>query len=478
MVQVNFVIACANGHLGEFPWFEWVHRGAACQTQSAVLSLKSTGAAELKSQVVSCNCGKRRNLSGTQDFDVMRSMNGKNSLDSLCPGSRPWLHDVVDNCGQPFRMIQRNANNLYFPATESSILIPEEVGTVGEVVEVVASSPFLNTYFELLVDNDWDYGMAARLMRHGESVRYSAFTVDELSEALRIVEPQTETIQVVGEPAAFDRHPEFAALTQEREHPQLTVRKSTALGGVRPEIQQVFEVVKLNRTIALKGFSRLVPDAPTLGAGKALLRRNPFAENAKWLPAVRHAGEGMLFQFDISSLAPWESSDTVQSRVQFASAGNTRELAHGQALSARFMLLHTFSHAMMQQLVQYSGYTSASLAERVYATTDSAGVLLFTAAGDADGTMGGLSELARSNALGRLVERAIEAAEWCTSDPICSQFEHSDALHQVPNLAACHNCVFVPETACDYSNMGLDRALLTGGLGADTDELRFFKLRD
>jgi hypothetical protein len=63
---------------------------------------------------------------------------------------------------------------------------------------------------------------------------------------------------------------------------------------------------------------------------------------------------------------------------------------------------------------------------------------------------------------------------------VCSSdlFEQGNALHQVPNLAACHNCVFVPETACDYSNIGLDRALLTGGFGEDSNELRFFHLHE
>lgn len=404
----------------------------------------------------------------------MRKMNGTGSAEKNCTGRRPWLGDASVVCVQPFRMIQRNANNLYFAATESSILIPEQAGTVGEIVEAINSSPFLNTYFDLLIENQWNYELVSMLIRHKETARYDRFPVADLALALAQVEPPTEQIADPVEPLVFDRHPEYTALTQEREHPQLTVRAKVTAGDIHPGISRVFEVVKLNRTIALKGFSRLSPDSPSLGSGKALLRRNPFVESANWLPAVRHAGEGILLDFNQEALARWEESPLVNQRLANAANGNLRGLAHGQDLSARFMLLHTFSHLFMQQLVQYSGYTSAALAERIYATPESAGVLLFTAAGDADGTMGGLSELVRSEMLGALIERAIHAAGWCASDPLCSQADEGEAVHQVPNLAACHDCVFVPETACDYSNVGLDRAFISGGLTDFPNEIGFF----
>jgi hypothetical protein len=46
------------------------------------------------------------------------------------------------------------------------------------------------------------------------------------------------------------------------------------------------------------------------------------------------------------------------------------------------------------------------------------------------------------------------------------------------NLAACHNCCLIPETACDYFNQELDRALLVGDLHNPTGFKGFFSSLD
>ena len=84
-----------------------------------------------------------------------------------------------------------------------------------------------------------------------------------------------------------------------------------------------------------------------------------------------------------------------------------------------------------------------------------AGILLYTAAGDADGTLGGLVELGRPGMLERALAGALEDARWCGSDPICveSRGQGPDSL----NLAACHACALLPETSCELQNRILDR---------------------
>ena len=59
------------------------------------------------------------------------------------------------------------------------------------------------------------------------------------------------------------------------------------------------------------------------------------------------------------------------------------------------------------------------------------------------------------------------------SDPTCSEHPPSDdgiSLH----AAACHACLFVPETTCERGNRYLDRATLVRTLSAD--EIDFFSL--
>lgn len=60
-----------------------------------------------------------------------------------------------------------------------------------------------------------------------------------------------------------------------------------------------------------------------------------------------------------------------------------------------------------------------------------------------------------------LVKRAVSRASWCSADPVCSENLGGTGSKQV-NLAACHACVLLPETACETINNGLDRATLVG----------------
>jgi hypothetical protein len=62
----------------------------------------------------------------------------------------------------------------------------------------------------------------------------------------------------------------------------------------------------------------------------------------------------------------------------------------------RYVLLHTLSHALINELAIECGYSSASLQERIYSRAPGegpepmAGILLCTSAPDAEGTLGGL----------------------------------------------------------------------------------------
>jgi hypothetical protein len=90
-----------------------------------------------------------------------------------------------------------------------------------------------------------------------------------------------------------------------------------------------------------------------------------------------------------------------------------------------------------------------------------AGILLYTSAPDAEGTLGGLVALGKPEVFGAILAQALERAGLCSSDPLCSDHAPSaeqDALHG----AACHACLLVSETSCRAGNRFLDRAALVG----------------
>lgn len=121
-------------------------------------------------------------------------------------------------------------------------------------------------------------------------------------------------------------------------------------------------------------------------------------------------------------------------------------------------MLHTLSHLLIRELALECGYNAASIRERIYAEGDQAGILIYTAAADSDGTLGGLVELGKPENLGRLLRQALTRARICSSDPICS--EHDPSADRSLHSASCHACSFVAETSCEKGNRYLDRALV------------------
>ena len=91
-----------------------------------------------------------------------------------------------------------------------------------------------------------------------------------------------------------------------------------------------------------------------------------------------------------------------------------------------------------------------------------AGVLLYTAAPDSEGTLGGLVSLGEREHFGPLLRQALERAQLCSSDPLCS--EHDPRADSSVHAAACHACQFASETSCERGNRYLDRAAIASTL--------------
>jgi hypothetical protein len=134
----------------------------------------------------------------------------------------------------------------------------------------------------------------------------------------------------------------------------------------------------------------------------------------------------------------------------------------------RFVALHSLAHVLINQLVFDCGYTAASLRERLYCSDDGLalpamnGLLIYTASGDSEGSMGGLVRMGEPTDLDHAFEAALDHARFCSSDPICMEMGQKGQGPNSMNLAACHSCALLPETSCEYFNHYLDRGLLVG----------------
>jgi len=231
-------------------------------------------------------------------------------------------------------------------------------------------------------------------------------------------------------------------------------------------LQQVVLVSRLREVQALIGFTRL--SAPERRESSPEHRVGLVRGSANWVPAVERRGEGIFIELHEGAVASWVDRVAGHPRIGALRQAHRRWARNrdkpfdGGFPTARYLLLHTLSHLLVRQVALECGYSSASLAERLYVGTraaPAAGVLISTAASDSEGTLGGLVALGREEHLGRLLDDALREAERCSSDPLCAEHvpeDPSDALH----AAACHACLFASETTCETNNRWLDRAVL------------------
>ena len=153
-------------------------------------------------------------------------------------------------------------------------------------------------------------------------------------------------------------------------------------------------------------------------------------------------------------------------------AGSTRR----QRATRGCVPLHTLSHLLIREMAFSAGYSTASLRERIYVGPASggrtaSGILVYTAEGDSEGTLGGLVQIGEPGRMRPVIESLLTHAQWCGQDPICRESTGQGMLSL--NRAACHGCCLLPETSCVHVNVMLDRnavvslgATGTGLLGA------------
>ncbi|MFF2542489.1 DrmB family protein [Kitasatospora sp. NPDC058063] len=477
LVPSRFMVACDNGHLDEFPYWDWVHAdpqnprsaGHSCSRTSEDLTLETDGrTASLRSIVIGCSCGRKASMEGAF---------GKTALPRLrirCRGTRPWLgRDAAERgCTRPLRTLQRGSSASWFADLKSALSIPPWHTELMELVEadrkhlVGKSDERVEEYAEdegWLTDGRYSLSQVLRTVRTIENatrpeptedaedeVRFAASELlrqEEYEQLRKITEDTPENKHFVCEPAKGD-------------------------GTDIPGLDQVMLVKRLREVRALTGFTRLRPpqgskaDSDRIGS----LSKNPDLE---WLPAIDVVGEGVFLTLNPAQLERWETklARTEDKRITRLRAAHEQTLRDQEwddprsPLSSRFVLIHTLAHVLINEWSLDCGYPAASLRERLYVNDDMCGVLIYTASSDSAGSLGGIVAQGERSRLADSLAQALERASWCSSDPLCMETEVGGVRGL--NLAACHTCVLLPETSCEMNNTFLDRAHLIGAQEGD-----------
>jgi len=122
---------------------------------------------------------------------------------------------------------------------------------------------------------------------------------------------------------------------------------------------------------------------------------------------------------------------------------------------------HTLSHRLIKAIGLHSGYSTASLRERLYLNIENAegGVLIYSSRPGEDGTFGGL--VSQVSYFDEIIHMALDEIDSCSNDPICG--DNKMKVGKI-NGAACYACIFLSETSCEFGNIGLDRNIIINTL--------------
>ncbi|MFF4741631.1 DrmB family protein [Streptomyces sp. NPDC001268] len=475
LVPSRFVMACAHGHLEDFPYWKWVHRGNRKEsgTCGGRLTFRADGStASLRAVLIGCSCGVEEvSMEGAFRRKALRD------LGIRCAGLRPWLKDapIEKNCPEPPRTLQRGSSSVWFPVMHSALSIPPWSEGIAKLV-----APYYEIFKEEDAASISAYVRMQKLLRH-----HPEYTADDVvAEVERRRAAETAPVEGAGSAEAgvqARRHRqeiyegEYRSLSTP--HPEVADREQefvceppvTPVGALRESygLTQVMLVKRLREVRALQSFRRVEEPSPA----DAPLREAPISlTKPNWLPAFEVSGEGVFVRLDEKRLQSWE-----QEPGQITRANRIRE-NHEKLLSARigssgkpippspatprFLLLHALAHILINEWSLDGGYPSASLRERIYGDGGMAGVLIYTATSDSAGSLGGIVAQGEPDRLEASLRAALHRASWCSNDPLCIESEASGA--DSLNLAACHACLLLPETSCENNNILLDRATLIG----------------
>lgn len=470
-VPSRFVAACINGHLEDFPYNWWVHQPTKMPyDKNHRLKIKFTSeSGGLDSIIIECEtCGAKRSMEGALNRDALKG--------HKCRGLRPWVgkrkekNDQKD-CDALLRGIQRDASNLYFPITSSALTIPPWSKRIYQDIEKHREQ------IDVLINQNNDINMLRLLIQAlmNKELADNFYSVDDV---IKIIQNENRTAHstYTKQNLLEDEYKVFMRGNYENPDDMHFKLKKTNIdsffGGL---IDNIFAVKRLREILALKGFRRIKPEGPETNASEDEQRDfigyrqndcTPLSdEKLDWLPAVELLGEGIFISFNEERLEAWEKS---QEKYY---ANLKKRLAESiivcDNFSPRYVLLHTLSHLLIRQLTMECGYSGASIKERIYSTYPEsnckmAGILLYTASSDTDGSLGGLVRNAEPDNITPIFKKMLQEASWCSSDPICmdSKGQGFDSL----NYAACHACALLPETSCEMRNCLLDRGAVVGSI--------------
>lgn len=487
LVPTRIVTVCEHGHIDDFPWVNWVHRKhkygkekKVCDNPSLLFKTGTSATSGLEGVEVECKtCKAKASLFGAFSSDVFEELEKTSEYHTKfsCNGKHPWKN-IIETCDKFPRTMQRGASSVYFPRIISSLVIPpyssllttkvEESTVFGELMTIIKHSTKncdgeqekIAIINELI--NEYAEGLSNEIYETAEAVT---------AILKRKLLPVQEGNQAIDKELQYKAE-EYKALTgkitsEKYEHDEFVREETDASLYKIKGLKSIALIHKVKEVTALIGFSRIQPTHSMDSSDSRFV--SVKKEKTNYYPATISRGEGIFLEFSRGALAQFFSANVFINRAEKLNKkyNNSFYGSNNEKLvDSEFLFIHTFAHLLIKELSFSCGYPTASIRERLYygeaEGEDMCGILIYTTGGDAEGTLGGLVRQGYSDCLPGIIKKALERANFCANDPVCS-FSDGQGIEAL-NYAACHTCTLLPETCCEVSNVLLDRTVVIGNM--------------
>ena len=451
----RFILFCENGHIDEFPYREYLH-GGKTQCEGKIRLRSASYTSSLSSLILFCddeNCKAKKNMG-----DALLKATFSNYSCKGRHAHRPSSPN--DKCSADLIPSLRGATNVYFSIVRSALEIPPWSDKLFQIVEKMKVE--IDDYIEdkkieaELDDEVFDY---AKAQMRGLKVAYR-----KLEENLMTFEKFIEIYKKIAEGASEYSEIKESEYNSILNHKAISKNYSSFLASEEdlPDYLKIYftrliRIEKVREIMALKGFTRAsFPDPDNDNFASVV---NLAGKDTGWLPAVRTSGEGIFLELNKEEIKNWLSNfdSKAISNIydnEYRKYVENKGWEYRQNRDLVYVLLHSLSHALIRELSLRSGYSTTELQERIYYSENMCGLLIYTASGDSEGTLGGLEEMGKTSNFQDVLINALKNALICSADPGCLKtYPGNENL----NGAACHACLMIPETACENGNRLLDR---------------------
>ena len=478
---VRFVCACPDGHLDEVPWNFAVHKDSSKKCEGSDKFYWNGNTTNLKDITITCpKCGATTNMQKIYSYkeyecDARRPeseyRDNKNKINkhryNVSYSKRIFKKG---GCGLNARVVPRQSTSLRVAKTLTLIQIPpyedEIIKTIqhDSVISLMEQAidfnmdeetfrKFISKYCKV---NAIKQKILTYLKNNDDGYEKIIGGYKKLNNNFTLEDILKEEFEVL-KGKATDKYENFI---------KGPFKSFTIDTGIGEFPFKVCSINKIQTLTAQYGYQR-VPVLKKEGtkfenSQTIFIGEHDTFDDTEWYPVFEGFGEGIFITSDKNPLKELDLDDISQRWIENKPTYKVDK--RPEVKEPLFVWWHSLAHALIRTLSFTSGYSIASIRERVFIDNSDAdpskhtgGILIYTTNPGQDAGMGGLVKT--RDTFDNIINDAIEDVKMCSYDPLCITNEVS---HEKVNGAACIYCLLLPETSCEHNNMWLDRHMLLG----------------